>query len=145
MTERQLPYLLLVIIPLIFVTLWFGISLLLGAISGWGHLQQRYPDRIEEPIERLRMQSAGIGRGLNVNFNNCLRLDLCPGGLRVGIPKLFGPTLKPFFVPWSEIAVEERSFLSIRSFRLTLGNGEGAMTVRPKTWQRITAVRSLRG
>lgn len=144
MTTEQLPYLLLLVIPLTFALLWFGIGAILGVVSGWMHLQRRYPDRREAPVERLRWQYGGMGRGLNVNFNNCLRLDLCPGGLRVSIPRLFGPMLRPFFVPWNEIAVQERTFLTVRSFRLTFGKGEGEMTLRPKTWERIAALGLVR-
>ena len=50
--------------------IWLLVTTLLGWLSGWFTLQEVYPDRSEEPLERLRFQSARLGRrgGLPVNL-----------------------------------------------------------------------------
>lgn len=88
--EQGLPFHPLWLVPLILVAvvgLWLAITGILGLFSGWYRLQGAFPDRPEEPVERLRFQSAAMG---GANFGNCLTFDLCPGGLRVSMMRLLG-------------------------------------------------------
>jgi hypothetical protein len=40
-----------------------------------------------------------------VNFNNILRLSVCPSGLRIGVFFPFAAFSREFLVPWSEIRI----------------------------------------
>ncbi|WP_309621774.1 hypothetical protein [Novosphingobium sp.] len=139
---------LLAIFPFLFVGLWVGSTALLGAMSGWYRLQDRFPDRPEQqPIIRLRFQSASFGdsRFAVANYGNCLRYDVCPSGLRVGISRIFGPFSRPFFVPWSQIKIEKKSFLGLPhyilgAYRLGLGNPEEtSLNIYDRAARRIEA------
>ena len=127
------------IFPFLFVGIWLLATTTLWWLSGWGTMQEKFPDRLDAPIKRLRFQSAMLGKsGLNVRHGNCLRLDLCRGGLRVAIWRIFGPFSKPFFIPWERIAVEERRFLHMRFYRLSFGDPNlSTLTIRRRTFERV--------
>jgi hypothetical protein len=83
---------------LFFATLWFAVTTLLGVMSNWFVLAQRYPDRKEEALLTLRGQSGSMGLG--VRMNHILKISVCPSGLRIGMSRVFGPFCRDFFVPW---------------------------------------------
>ncbi len=142
MSQAMLIPLIVVAFVVVFSAMWFGITALLGAISGWGSLEQAFPDHPEPAIESLRMQSARM-RG--VNFGNCLRFDICATGLRVTIPKLLGPFRKPFFVPWGQISAKPSKFGFFRYVTLTFGSrGEGSMAVRERAFEQMAAMGNLK-
>ncbi len=119
------------IFPFAFLAFWFAVTWLIGNMSGWFRLQERFPDREEAPLKRLRMQSAGFGDGMftRANFGNCLRFDVCATGLRVSIWRIFSPWSRPFFVPWGQIELTKKRILGLPHYvfglyRLGLGNPE---------------------
>lgn len=118
--------------------MWLIIVTLLGRMSGWIALQNRFPDRPDETLVAMRAQSGAMG-GISlakVNFSGCLRFDVCRKGLRVSVWKIFGPFQRPFFVPWSQIAVSDASIFKFKRYRLTLGT--------PKTGFLIIADRTAK-
>ena len=132
--------------PFFFLGMWLTITTVLGYVSGWPSLEQRFPDREEQSIDRMHMQSGSIGNGSlynpwgNVNYNGCLTLDVCPSGLRVSVWRIFGPFSRPFFVPWQKISVEPVKFLFFQYYRLTFGNYDlPALTIKRSACERITA------
>ena len=50
-----------------FCGLWFAITLMLGGLSGWYGLADRYPDQPEEPMVELKGQSGFMGPGVRLN------------------------------------------------------------------------------
>jgi hypothetical protein len=102
--EYALPFLLF---PVMFAAIWFGVTFLLGWMSGWHSLMERYPDRHETPLLQLSWQTGVMGTA-GVNYKNILRLAACPSGLRVGVMKLFGPFARDFMVPWRDIEVKRQ-------------------------------------
>jgi hypothetical protein len=135
--------------PLFFIGMWLLVTTLLGAWSGWTSLQDEYPDRTEEPRLRLRFQSGALGSGNlwspwgNVQYGNCLRLDVCASGLRISMWRIFGPFLRPFFVPWHDITASERRMLLFKMYRLSLGRTGRALTIPARTYRRLAAVSPL--
>ena len=134
------------IFPFFFIGMWLLVTTVLWFFSGWPTLSERFPDRLERPLQVLRFQSARLGKGGPwnpwgaVSYGGCLRFDICAGGLRVRIWRIYGPFSKPFFVPWDKIAVEEKRFLFLRSYRLTFGSSElSALTIRRRAYTRIAA------
>jgi hypothetical protein len=150
--ESEAPAWLWFLVPVLFVTffsaLWLGVTSLLGLLSGWYRLQKAFPDRIEQqPLAQLRGQTGMMG-GLAlmpVNFKHCLRLDICPTGLRVAVFKLLGPFQRPFFVPWSSITAERGRFLFGTYYRLNFGTPPvGALSLHTGVVQKIAATGPLR-
>lgn len=103
--------------------MWLGVTTLLGALSGWYRLMQRFPDRPEPPLLALRNQSGSLGL---VAMNSVLCLSACPSGLRIGIMRIFGPFCRDLFVPWGEIQVSRKSRWFGRTAVLEFGHGLGA-------------------
>lgn len=90
----------LAIFPFLFIGLWLLATTMAWLLSGWRNLQARFPDRDEEPLERLRFQSAVFGGSFfGANYGSCLRFDVCRTGLRVAVWRIFAPWSRPFFVP----------------------------------------------
>ncbi len=104
---------------LFFATLWLAITTVLGVISGWYTLAQRYPDQKEMPFLVIRGQSGSMGRG--VQMNHVLNFGVCPSGLRIGVLRIFGPFCRNIFVPWESISVERRKYFFIPIAELQFG------------------------
>jgi hypothetical protein len=139
------------IFPFAFIGMWLLITTILGIVSGWRALVERFPDSQDPALERLHFQSAAIGTGSffnpwgNVSYSSCLRFDVCHTGLRVKIWRIFSPFEKPFLVPWAQIAVEEKKFLFLNRYRLTFGDPSlSALTINPQAYRRIAANSPLR-
>jgi len=145
-TAEQLFYLLPVVFPIFFIGLWLAVTTVLGRASGWKFLQGAYPDRIETPLVRLQLQSGSMGGrwGMPVNFNGCLRYDVCPTGLRVAIWRIFGWFQQPFFVPWGHITAEEKKMLFLTGIRLRFtGWPDGELIIRRRTFERMVEAAPL--
>ena len=133
-----------------FVGMWLGISTLLAWMSGWRALVERFPDRDEVPVSRLRLVSGRLGKGSDwnplggISYGSCLRIDICPSGMRIAIWWISGPFQRPFFIPWSMISVKKFSMsfmpLIMPSYRLTFGHfGLSELTLRGRAFRRIEA------
>ena len=119
--------------------------------AGWFELQDLYPNREEEPLDRLRFVSGAIGTGSllnpwgNVSYGRCLSLDVCPGGLRVRVQRFFVPFQKPIFVPWACITVERKRILFISRYRLEFARTDGrALTISKRAVDRIARTGQLK-
>lgn len=120
-----------IIIGLLFVSGWA-----MGAQSGWYSLMRLYPDRDEKPIKVLGSQTGWMNGGLS--FNGILTLSVCASGLRVSVPRIFGPFSKPYFVPWSEIRVYRLTEYFMPSARMEFGQpSKGVLSVRANTANRL--------
>ena len=130
MTVIYLHYHLLAILPFFFIGAWLLSTTAIWLLSGWSRLQDHFPDRDEVPLERLRFQSAIFGRSFfGANYGSCLRFDVCRGGLRVAVWRVFAPWSRPFFVPWTAIRTEPKRYLGlphyvIGFYRLVCGDPE---------------------
>jgi hypothetical protein len=124
--------------PLFFVALWLGVTTLLHHLAGWGRLMDRFPDREDRLIERVSMTSGRLGAFPAINYNNCLTLDVCDGGLRVSVLRLVGMFSRPFLVPWNRIRVARQRVFLFDYYRLSLGDPEeGVLAIRPRIARRI--------
>ena len=122
--------------PFFFIGMWLGVTSLLGLLSGWYGLMRGYPDTDEEPLVVLSSQSGSMGLG--VGLNGILSLSACPSGLRVGMWRIFGPFSRPFFVPWSEIQLEQKTVFLTPRAKLSFGNPVvGTLSVAAPVWQRL--------
>jgi hypothetical protein len=131
--------------------MWLAITTLLGVFAGWFELQRLYPDRDEEPSDKLRSVSGAIGRGSllnpwgNVSYGSCLTLEVCYSGLRVRVWRIFAVFQKPIFVPWPCIEVQEKRVLFLQRYRLEFARtGGSALTISERAFRRIAEHGSLK-
>lgn len=128
------------VFPVFFVGMWLLVTYLLGHMSGWFRLMAAYPDRQEEPLQRFRGQSGVMGGGFpgGVAMNGILNLSPCPGGLRVGVMKIFGLFQRDFFVLWPEVAITRGKTLFLETAHLTFGDPpHGRLRISGKLADRI--------
>ena len=133
---------LLLLFAFAFVAMWLAVTAALARQSGWNRLAERYPDRDQIPLRRLRMASARMNR---VTFNGALTIDICPGGLRFSLWRIFGLFQSPFLVPYAEITVSEQRMLFLRMISLSCGPGPVAtILINQRTFDQIAAASPLR-
>jgi hypothetical protein len=127
------------VFPFFFVGLWLLVTTILGLMSGWFGLQQWYADDgSEEPLLKLRGQSARMGFG--VQLNNCLTLKAYQSGLGISIWRFFSPFQKPLKVPWGEIEAEPSSSFFMPMVKLQLGKpSNGTIKVSAQSWSKLVA------
>ena len=124
--------------PVFFVLLWLGVTVFLGFLSGWYSLMRRFPDRSETPLQTFKNQSGSIGI---VSARSILTLSVCPGGLRVGMMRIFGPFSKDFFVPWNEISVSRKDRFLWKAATIAFGNpAVGSLTLMADLADRLARV-----
>jgi hypothetical protein len=124
--------------PLFFVLMWFAVTVLLGFMSGWYFLMRRFPDRPETPLRAFNNQSGSIGQ---VSARSLLTLSVCPGGLRVGMMRIFGPFSKDFFVPWDELSVIRKNRFLWRVATISFGYPPaGSLTLMADLADRLARV-----
>lgn len=121
----------LIVLPLVFGTIWLLVVTIVGWASGWRRLEARFPDRSDETLATFRMASAIMGA--SARLNNVLTVTACRDGLRVAISPLLGPKNRPFFVPWTEIRVHRARLILEEIAILQLGSPPaGTMKIRVK-------------
>jgi hypothetical protein len=124
--------------PVLFALLWFAVTVILGFMSGWYFLMRRFPDQPETPLCTVKNQSGSIGV---VGARSLLTLSVCPGGLRVGMMRIFGPFSKDFFVPWREMSVIRKDRLLWKAATISFGNPSvGSLTLMADLANRLARV-----
>jgi len=129
----------LIAFPFLFVGMWLLVTTILGFMSGWFTLQQRYSDdRNEEPLLKLGWQSGSMGLG--VSFGSCLTLASRREGLSVRVWRIFGPFQRPLLIPWRDISAEPKRILFYRMVRLSFGSPPlGSLKISQRAWDRLIA------
>lgn len=124
------------VFPVVFIGMWLVITSILGLLSGWYGLMERYPDRREPALARIGFLSGMMGVG--VSLRGILTLTACQSGLRVSIWRIFGPFSRPFFVPWREIATQPKTIFFSPMVRLSFGKPEvGVLSIGARAWERL--------
>ena len=136
--DDQTGTLFLAIFPFFFIAMWLAVTAMIGLLSGWFTLQNRYPNNDEPALLTLRSQSGMMGK--RAGMNGILTLSACPSGLRIGIWRVFGLFQRPFLVPWDEITADPKSFFFVPMARLGFGHPEiGSLTIDAGSWQSLSA------
>jgi hypothetical protein len=106
-----------------FVLFWCAISFLLGALSGWMTLAERF--LLTSPFTGPTWGFQSARMRWTSRYGNCLNVGADPTGLKLSMLFLFRPGHPSLFVPWSEISVGKRQrFLFITQVKLLLGREE---------------------
>lgn len=122
-SQDFIDYLLPVLFPIYFMTLWLCIGALISFMGGWYSLAQRY--RMREPFtgEKWRMQS-GQMRWLT-NYNSVLTLGANQEGLYLACMFLFRFMQPPLLIPWSEIVVRRTDGSVFKYVTFTMDRQKG--------------------
>jgi hypothetical protein len=109
--------------PVLFIGIWFFITMLLGLQSGWFYLMRKYPDQRDagESLATFRGKSAQMGPG--VSMSGILTLEVLRKGLRLKMFRLFGPFESPILIPWNEISVKRGRSFGFPFAKLRFGSG----------------------
>jgi hypothetical protein len=101
----------ILLIPVFFLAIWFGVLNLVAFIGGWTRLARSYPAPAHFEGKRWRMRT-GMGR-FSMHYGNCLQIGANAEGLRVAVFFPFRPGHPPLYFPWADITITyERMWLS---------------------------------
>ena len=103
---KQNPWVIAVVLPVFFVTLWFVVLNFIARMSGWSNLAEHY--RTSEPFqgETWSFQSAGM-RYMS-NYNGCLTFGANVQGMYAAGWGPFRIAATPLLVPWGELTIETK-------------------------------------
>src|SRR6266852_4733190 len=93
----------IVIVPLFVLTVWCTALFVIGRVSGWALLANRFRTDSRFPGQIWTWQSARMRWGCN--YNNCLTLGSDPSGLYLSIMLLFRIGSPSLLIPWPEVTV----------------------------------------
>jgi hypothetical protein len=98
---RMVPSWTPVVIPVLFVAMWIGVSYLLAGIAGWHTLARHYAAADAMDGTRFRFRSAKVG---SVNYGGCVNFVTSLRGLAISTMPLFRAGHPPLFVPWADVS-----------------------------------------
>ena len=112
--------------PLLFLSVWIGVSFIISVVGGWTTLSRKY--RCTSTMASWKgWQSANIG---GVSYNHCLWLAAEPEGLylKTGPAFFFRAFHPPLMIPWQAIKeVQQKTIWGIRLVELRV---EPQVTIR---------------
>lgn len=102
-----------------FVLFWMAIIRLLGTISGWKTMHERFgPPGPVAPRYQLVTGRVGL-----VNYNNVLRVACDRSGLYLSVLAFFRAGHPAVFIPWNEVHdAERKDFLWRKRVRFSVGH-----------------------
>ena len=123
MSEGALIALILVAFAVIFPAFWILVTSALAEMGGWNSLERQFPDDPSARlIERFGWRSAQFGHPLfGVSYSGVLTFEVCEGGLRIRVWKLFGLFSKPIFLPWDAFRTEPYQWFIWASCKIIWG------------------------
>jgi hypothetical protein len=102
-----------------FALLWVAVCFLIGRLSGWQALAERY--RFDGDFTGTRWRFRSGRMRWTMHYGNILTLGADSSGVYLSVFRLFRAGHPPLLVPWREIAVTERRFFFVRWTGLILG------------------------
>lgn len=114
----------------VFAGLWCGVASLIGRLSGWSKLAERYRCTVKPDCQLMTWQSGKLGWG---NYNNCLTLGAAHEGLYLSTQWLFRIGHPPLLIPWSELHYFEQKKLFFKSLvKMQVGEPKIATLTLPQ-------------
>ncbi len=108
----------------IFFLWWCFVVWLVGKISGWQELAEKYPggSQLDDPMVRWKWWQS-VSMRAHCNYNNCLILGISPKGLALRMPFVFRVGHPPILLPWQAIeSAEAGQTWWIKTLRLQVGS-----------------------
>lgn len=134
-----LPAWLVVLFPIFFLLLWFGVVGLLSAVGGWRALARRYaavPAAREGEVHYLCTASLGP-RLLPVNYRSCLTIEVQDQGLRLSVLAPFRFMHPPLFIPWTAVRDCREAGTVFRHTAVTLDDPEARIRIWGRTGRAV--------
>ncbi len=104
------------VIPLFFVALWVLVGTVVGRLSGWYLLAERYRANTPFQGETWPFQSAQMR--YQSHYNNCLTFGADPQGLSIAMLFILRAGHPPLFIPWGELELQPNRRLFVRGYEL---------------------------
>jgi hypothetical protein len=123
MSQTELVYMIVLLFPIAFITMWSFVLWLLSRLSGWSRLAQTYgtPEpRTPAGNKAWRWQSGSVGL---VGYRGCLHIGVSPSGVALAVAWPFRLCHQDLFIPWN--ALHDRKDTKIfwyQTTRFQVGN-----------------------
>jgi hypothetical protein len=120
-------WLIFVLFPVFFATIWLGVTGLLSVIGGWRDIAAVYPGTGSETVaHRFSFASGSLGRGpLPVSYKSCLNVGVADWGIALSVLLPFRFLHAPIAIPWSAVErCEDSSFGWWRGVAIWLESGQ---------------------
>lgn len=134
------PFLIIPLVIVGYVLFWCGLMVVIGRVSGWVLLAQKYRTDLAFDGPLWHFQQAQMR--WRCNYGGVLTVGANPAGLYLKPLFFFRPGHAPLFIPWSETQIEmKRSFWSGNYMEVRFPNVPGAVIrFAEKLAKRIAAV-----
>lgn len=120
--------------PIIFVSFWSFVCLILSVLGGWSGLARRFTTTHAQPARASSPLGAMLG--LVSYRGGVLEVGFAPDGLDLRVMRLFRPGHPPLRIPWEQVVVEGESKTFLGSWvRLRLGGGP-VLRISADLWAR---------
>lgn len=121
---------LFVLIPVFFVGLWAGVTLLLSFLGGWRSLARTYRGGLTSVARGVSMGSGMMTRFLfPVSYSGVLNVAVGAEGVELSVFPLFGLGSPRLLIPWNHVA-ECRSYRMLGMFdRFTFRPAQSDVTI----------------
>lgn len=106
----------------VFLLWWCFVIWLVGKMSGWQALAEKYPGggQADDPMVRWKWWQS-MGMRARCSYNNCLILGISPKGLALRMPLVFRIGHPPILLPWQAIeSAETGKIWWVKTIRLHL-------------------------
>jgi len=108
---------------LVFIAAWGSTLYVIGMISGWVLLSERF--RLKDSFYGKTLPFRSARMRFYCQYNNCLTVGADESGLYVAVFPLFRVGHPPLLIPWSEVSViSGESGLIFKKRELRLGRNE---------------------
>ena len=95
---------LFVLIPVFFVGIWSGVTVLLAFLSGWTVLARSYRGALASVAASVSMGSAIMSRfGIPVSYKHILNVAVGAEGVELSVFPLFALASPRLLIPWSDV------------------------------------------
>jgi hypothetical protein len=125
----------LYLFPALFIGIWFSVMFLVSRLGGWHRLSSRYRLSGIFSGKVWRFQS---GKFNWAGYNSCLSMGGNEKGLYVAPLFLFRFGHPPLFIPWGDITVEKKKFLTWTYSEMRFLKVPGTrLRISGRLWNRI--------
>lgn len=106
-----------------FLAFWFVMMFVVAVMSGWRVLVEKYglPEGQSMPEgAQYKWRSAALWGRFPTNYNSCLIFTTTPEGLGIAPVWIFSAGHPAMFIPWGDIALEEKKFFLAKRLKLKI-------------------------
>jgi hypothetical protein len=122
-----------------FVLIWSLVSVIISLVGGWWRLAEHYRAAAPFGGQRWSWQTGWMGWS---RYRGVLTVGADTTGLSLEVMPLFRLMHPPLFIPWGDIAAEERTVFIFPVVTLQLAQApEVKVSLLRGTWDKVQAAR----